>query len=107
MISGNVRELKNEILRMVALANGPKLGAELLSPRVLRAPELTRVEPAEAWTDGFAGSLKERQEQLETRVLKSAMQRHRGNKSRVACELGLSRVGLRAKLARYGLETGE
>ncbi len=104
---GNVRELKNEILRMVALANGPKLGAELLSPRVLRAPELTRVEPAEAWTDGFAGSLKERQEQLETRVLKSAMQRHRGNKSRVACELGLSRVGLRAKLARYGLETGE
>jgi len=104
---GNVRELQNEILRMVALANGPKLGAELLSPRVLRVPAPTRVEPAEAWTDGFAGSLKERQEQLETRVLKSAMQRHRGNKSRVACELGLSRVGLRAKLTRYGLETGE
>ena len=104
---GNVRELQNEILRMVALANGPKLGAELLSPRVLRVPAPTRVEPAEAWTDGFAGSLKERQEQLETRVLKSAMQRHRGNKSRVARELGLSRVGLRAKLARYGLEAGE
>jgi two-component system response regulator HupR/HoxA len=46
-------------------------------------------------------------EQLETRVLQSAMQRHRGNKSRVARELGLSRVGLRAKLARYGLEAGE
>ena len=104
---GNVRELQNEILRMVALANGPKLGAELLSPRVLRAPAVSRGEPAEVWSDSFAGTLKERQEQLETRVLKSAMQRHRGNKSRVARELGLSRVGLRAKLARYGLETSQ
>jgi two-component system response regulator HupR/HoxA len=104
---GNVRELQNEILRMVALANGPKLGAELLSPRVLRVPAVTRVESAEASAGGLAGSLKEHLEQLETRVLKSAMQRHRGNKSRVARELGLSRVGLRAKLARFGLEAGE
>ena len=44
---------------------------------------------------------------METRVLQSAMQRHRGNKSRVARELGLSRVGLRAKLVRYGLEQAE
>jgi two-component system response regulator HupR/HoxA len=35
------------------------------------------------------------------------MQRHRGNKSRAARELGLSRVGLRAKLVRYGLEPAE
>ena len=104
---GNVRELQNEILRMVALTNGPQLGAELLSPRVRRAPAVPRGEPAEAWAAGLAGSLKERQEQMETRVLQSAMQRHRGNKSRVARELGLSRVGLRAKLARYGLEAGE
>ena len=33
-----------------------------------------------------------------------AMVRHRWNKTRVADELGLSRVGLRAKLTRYGLE---
>ena len=104
---GNVRELQNEILRMVALANGPKLGAELLSPRVLRAPAVNRVGPAEVWAGGLAGSLREHMEQLEIRVLESAMQRHRGNKSRVARELGLSRVGLRAKLARYGLEAGE
>jgi two-component system response regulator HupR/HoxA len=41
---------------------------------------------------------------LEARVLKEAMVRHRWNKTRVADELGLSRVGLRAKLTRYGLE---
>src|SRR3990172_12540526 len=34
---GNARELQNEILRMLALADGPWLAAELLSPRVLRA----------------------------------------------------------------------
>ena len=36
-------------------------------------------------------------------VLKEAMIRLRWNKSKAARELGLSRVGLRAKLVRYGL----
>jgi two-component system response regulator HupR/HoxA len=35
------------------------------------------------------------------------MLRHHWNKSQAARELGLSRVGLRAKLVRYGLERGE
>jgi two-component system response regulator HupR/HoxA len=43
-------------------------------------------------------------EQLEMRVIKEALIRHRWNKSRVAQELGLSRVGLRGKLTRFGLE---
>jgi two-component system response regulator HupR/HoxA len=43
-------------------------------------------------------------EALEARVLKETMIRHRWNKSRAASELGLSRVGLRNKLLRYGLE---
>ncbi len=102
---GNVRELQNEILRMVALADTPLLGAELLSPRVHQGaalpPLALDLAPAAA---GGSGSLKERMEQLEMEVLAAAMRRHRGNKSRAARELGLSRVGLRAKLARYGLE---
>jgi two-component system response regulator HupR/HoxA len=50
------------------------------------------------------GSLKERIEMLEARILKETLIRHRWNKSRAAKELGLSRVGLRNKLERYGLE---
>jgi two-component system response regulator HupR/HoxA len=46
-------------------------------------------------------------DQLEMHVLKEAMIRHRWNKSRAARELGLSRVGLRAKLVRHGLEQAE
>ncbi len=103
---GNVRELQNEILRMVALADAPQLGADLLSPRVLRQPRAAAGGGA-AWTAELSGNLKERMDQLEMHVLKEAMGRHRGNKSRAARELGLSRVGLRAKLGRHGLEVGE
>jgi len=101
---GNVRELQNEILRMVALADLPLLGADLLSPRVLRTP-VGESEAAElAWFSNISGNLKERMEQLEIQVVKESMIRHRWNKSRAARELGLSRVGLRSKLLRYGLE---
>jgi len=105
---GNVRELQNEVLRMVALTDRPLLGAELLSPRLLRQP----AGPAEAadpagWDADLSGDLKARMDQLERRVLQAAMGRHRWNKSRAARELGLSRVGLRAKLERHGLEQGE
>jgi two-component system response regulator HupR/HoxA len=100
---GNAREMQNEILRMLALTNGPLLGAELLSPRVLRAAREDEEEPLRLLA-GADGGLKERLEALEARLLKETLIRHRWNKTRAANELGLSRVGLRNKLARYGLE---
>lgn len=108
---GNVRQLQNEILRMVALSTTPQLGADLLSPRVLR-PSVGDSDQAGPdndlnWAAGLSGNLKERMDQLELNVLKEAMVRLRWNKSRAARELGLSRVGLRAKLLRHGLEQAE
>lgn len=99
---GNVRELQNEILRMVALADGPLLPADLLSPRLCR-PFAVDASPSANLAEGLSGNLRERMEQLELHVLKAAMARHGGNKSRAARELGLSRVGLRAKLNRHGI----
>jgi len=100
---GNARELQNEILRMLALADGPWLGVELLSPRVLQSVN-EDAPPKLAVLSGLDGSLKERIEQLEARILKETLTRHRWNKTRAAQELGLSRVGLRSKLARYQLD---
>jgi len=100
---GNVRELQNEIHRMLALADEDWLGAEYLNGRVVQAASVED-EPELRMLSGINGPLKDRLEMLEARVLKEAMVRHRWNKTRVADELGLSRVGLRAKLTRYGLE---
>lgn len=103
---GNVRELQNEIQHMLVMSNHEVLGAELLSPRVLRAVP----EEDEDTLDAFSrldGTLKERVEVMEASILRESLIRHRWNKSRAARELGLSRVGLRSKLARYGLEKVE
>jgi two-component system response regulator HupR/HoxA len=98
---GNVRELQNEIQRMVALADGPILGPELIGKRIrARACPAGRAMAE----DGQRRTLKEQVEVLEAAILSDALARHRWNISRVADELGLSRVGLRAKLHRYGLE---
>jgi two-component system response regulator HupR/HoxA len=100
---GNVRELQNEIQHMLVMSNDKILGAELLSPRVLRAAP----KEDEAQMDVLAtldGSLKERIESIEARILRESLIRHRWNKSQAARDLGLSRVGLRSKLERYGLE---
>lgn len=100
---GNVRELQNEIQQVLVMSKEPCLGAELLSPRVLRAAPQDD-EPALELLSGLDGSLKDRVESLEARILRETLIRHRWNKSRAAKELGLSRVGLRSKLVRYGLE---
>jgi two-component system, NtrC family, response regulator HupR/HoxA len=100
---GNVRELQNEILRALMLADDPHIGAHLFSPRVLQAAPEEDVSEMSILT-GLDGSLKERMETLEARVLRETLIRHRWNKTRAATELGLSRVGLRSKLSRYGLD---
>lgn len=99
---GNIRELQNEICRVLVLTQEDYLEASLLSKKILIGElppdhEFTQLIPSE-------GSLKSRVENLEARILRETLIRHRWNKSRAAKELELSRVGLRAKLNRYGVE---
>ncbi|TFH86564.1 sigma-54-dependent Fis family transcriptional regulator [Billgrantia azerbaijanica] len=109
---GNVRQLQNEIMRMVALGDGEWLGPELLSDMLHEEPGQPAADPAPtedavaAETDD-CDTLRERLTRVEVDLIRQALQRHRWNKSRVAEELGLSRVGLRNKLRRYGLDGGE
>ena len=102
---GNLPELRNEVVRMLIVAQDVTLGPELISRHILQA------EPGDAGTDRRAmdlgtadGTLKDRVEMMEMRILRETMTRLKWNKSRAASELGLSRVGLRAKLDRYGIE---
>ena len=104
---GNVRELENEIKRMLVLTQDTKLGAECMSPHVLRAIPDEMRHDMKLVSSRTQGNLKDRIELLEAHILKETLVRHRWNKTRSAEELGLSRVGLRSKLERYALEPME
>ncbi|MBL1321475.1 MAG: sigma-54-dependent Fis family transcriptional regulator [Methylophaga sp.] len=104
---GNVRELENEIKRMLVLSQRASLGAELMSPHVLRAIPDDMRQDMKLVASQSQGNLKARIELLEAHIIKETLVRHRWNKTRAADELGLSRVGLRSKLDRYGLEPME
>jgi two-component system response regulator HupR/HoxA len=98
---GNVRELANEIQRMVALSDDDGLlGLELLSPLVRGLSPVAGAPPSAA---PAGGTLKDRVEALERAAIDETLRRTSGNISRAAEELGLSRVGLRAKMERYEL----
>lgn len=102
---GNVRELENELTRLLIHSSDGWLRARHLSPRILRAaPCEDDEDPAADLALAGHGTLKERVERMEARILRDALTRAGWNKSRAAEELGLSRVGLRAKLERYGIE---
>ncbi|HET9822580.1 MAG TPA: sigma-54 dependent transcriptional regulator [Burkholderiaceae bacterium] len=101
---GNVRELRNEIARAVALADGPLVEAHLFSPQVLHGRSARpATAPAAAAGLPASGSLAERLDAIEAAILRETLMRHRWNKTRAAQELNLSRVGLRAKMVRFGM----
>ena len=109
---GNIRELRNEVGRAVALSDSLVIEPGTLSPRTLQgtlgappAPAMAR--GGEALQLPRTGTLQERLDAIEAAILKETLIRHRWNKSQAALELGVSRVGLRAKLLRFGLETKE
>jgi two-component system response regulator HupR/HoxA len=96
---GNVREMQNEIQRMVVLADGNRLESARMSGR-LRQPGA----PFNAALKmNGSSTLKDKVEALEKAVIAESLERFNGNISKVAGSLGLSRVGLRSKLSRYEL----
>ncbi len=117
---GNVRQLCNEIQRVVARA----VDSEVITPDHL-SPELKRsakpltpfgdtgnVKPIASYDSVFSsfssgaptGTLEEAVGELEIEMIKSSLARHSWNISKAARELGLTRRGLYLKLGRYGIE---
>lgn len=127
---GNVRQLRNEIERVVAYAmDGARISTEDLSPEVIH-PRRQAGSDRSRWgaertpTAGDNGhslgtngdrfraqpagdirlKLKEATAVLERQLIQEALVRNRNNLSRTAIDLGLSRRGLRLKLGQLGIE---
>ncbi|HQU71600.1 MAG TPA: sigma-54 dependent transcriptional regulator [Calditrichia bacterium] len=96
---GNVRQLENLVERAVTLAGE----GEFISPDLLQNnPTLESPEMANSQA---RPQLKDMVESMEKFYIRQALEELNGNISRVAQELGLSRLGLHKKMQRYGIDS--
>jgi transcriptional regulator with GAF, ATPase, and Fis domain len=103
---GNIRELENEIERLMVLGGDlDELPEELLSQRVREAAGApNRATPPRSNQYEAAGTLKDAVEALERDLIYQGLIRTHWNKSQLAKELGISRSNLIMKVERYGLD---
>jgi len=101
---GNVRQLRNEIQRTVALGRaGSAIGATHLSPEIAASEQGQDVSPRGrrlAPTTTLAVAV----DHLEREMIEAALQKNQGNISETARALGLTRRGLYLKLRRLGFD---
>jgi transcriptional regulator with PAS, ATPase and Fis domain len=103
---GNLRELRNVIERAVILAGGgPVTTAEIHIPRRQRSKGGTARAAMIEEGSGAAGTSSLAAE--EERMIREALAKAGGNKSKAARLLGITRRALYGRLERYGIETGE
>ena len=99
--AGNVRELENEIKRMVALADDADMVSdEMLSEHIRGAP--MRMIPS----DGFSITglrLNDAVDALKQQMILEAIE-EMGNKTRAAEKLGIPRQSLQKMMKRLGLK---
>jgi DNA-binding NtrC family response regulator len=87
---GNVRELQNEMRLLVVRVEGRPVAAEDLSDDIRRRPARR------------PGTLKAAVERHAAEIVQQVLERHGGNLSRAAAELGMTRQGLWARVRRLG-----
>ena len=100
---GNIRELENEVERIVALNARPgALTPDMLSARIVEDASGATLDVAVLCEAPLARAVSH----LEENLLKRMLAETNWNKSKTARRLGLSRQGLIKKIKRYGIERG-
>jgi two-component system response regulator HupR/HoxA len=106
---GNIRQLRNEIQRLVALSRaGQGIGPENLSPEITSAAiprqQVVSETPARPAARIPVTSLADAVDGLEREIIEATLHQSGGNISEAARTLGLTRRGLYLKLRRLGFE---
>ena len=92
---GNVRELENVMERAVVISDGPEIQPEelLIDEHSKVVPRMVPASQSKSTGQSLAT--------VERELIIDALRRHGGNRSKSACELGISRTGLYYKMKRY------
>ena len=100
---GNIRELRNTIERAVTLCRGEVLDVADLSETIRQAAARAGQNVPAAALGPARNELDSARQHGERRRILQALQQHSNNRTRVAKELGISRVALYKKLRKFGL----
>ncbi len=97
---GNVRQLEHELERAAVISE-----ADGVIGLIDLSPDLLGASTSEAGASRYGGQLKNVVEKVECDLIKSALTENNGNIQRTAKTLGLTRKGLKDKMARYGISS--
>jgi DNA-binding NtrC family response regulator len=101
---GNIRELQNAIERALIVSDGGLITATQLGLTMKREVQAETAGVAAAVGSAApAAAAGESLAALERRTIAAALERAKGNKSRTAAALGLTRMQLYTRLRRFGL----
>jgi two-component system, NtrC family, response regulator AtoC len=102
---GNVRELENCIERAIVLCEGPRIGVESLPERISNHATTPAVAPETSTGEGDL-SIKRASRRSEEVLIRRALQKTRGNRTRAAELLEISHRALLYKIKEYGIVVG-
>jgi DNA-binding NtrC family response regulator len=88
---GNVRQLASEMRRVLVIAGDGVIDLEHLSDGLRPSP------------GGVVGGLRSKMAAVERRIVREVLDRHGGNRTAAAAELGITRQALVGKIRRLGL----
>lgn len=98
---GNIRQLENELERAAVVSNAdePIEVCDL-------SPEIVGSSTTQPDIGGYRGQLKDAVERVERELIANTLNQNNGNILKSSRLLGLTRKGLKDKMARYGIEAG-
>ena len=99
---GNVRELRNALESVASISPTGRIAMEDIQ---LLYPNVTAINQKQTHghTANSDTTLDEQVKDLEIRLIHSALEKHQGNRTQAAKQLGISRQGLIKKIERYGV----
>jgi two-component system, NtrC family, response regulator AtoC len=102
---GNVRELENCIERAIVLCEGPQITLDALPERLRRSESIVTSPEQGAEEDGDL-SIKRASRRSEEALIRRALQKTQGNRTRAAELLEISHRALLYKIKEYGITVG-